>query len=93
MQPGKIHKRTQPRGNRSESAYPKTNAIADARATCPDGNEPLPPKTVVSLSSSIGNSLPRYSMDVIGGILFGIIIAGILASKLKLPKYLINSKT
>jgi len=25
--------------------------------------------------------------------LFGIIIAGILASKLKLPQYLINSKT
>jgi len=37
--------------------------------------------------------LQHYPMDVIGGILFGIIIAGILASKLKLPKYLINSKT
>jgi len=37
--------------------------------------------------------LQHYPMDVIGGILFGIIIAGILASKLKLPQYLINSKT
>jgi hypothetical protein len=31
-------------------------------------------------------------MDVIGGILFGIIIAGILANKLKLSEYLNNSK-
>ena len=37
--------------------------------------------------------LQHYPMDVIGGILFGIIIAGILASKLKLSQYLINSKT
>ena len=37
--------------------------------------------------------LQHYPMDVIGGILFGIIIAGILASKLKLSQYLIKSKT
>ena len=37
--------------------------------------------------------LQHYPMDVIGGILFGIIIAGILASKLKLPQYLNNSQT
>ena len=37
--------------------------------------------------------LQHYPMDVIGGILFGIIIAGILASKLKLPQYLNNSNT
>jgi len=37
--------------------------------------------------------LQHYPMDVIGGILFGIIIAGILASKLKLSEYLSNSKT
>ena len=30
--------------------------------------------------------LQHYPMDVLGGILFGIIIAGILSSKLKLPK-------
>ena len=36
--------------------------------------------------------LQHYPMDVIGGILFGIIIAGILASKLKLSQYLNNSK-
>jgi len=36
--------------------------------------------------------LQHYPMDVIGGILFGIIIAGILASKLKLSEYLSNSK-
>ena len=35
--------------------------------------------------------LQHYPMDVIGGILFGIIIAGILSSKLKLPK-MDNSK-
>jgi len=37
--------------------------------------------------------LQHYPMDVIGGILFGIIIAGILANKLKLSEYLNNSKT
>jgi undecaprenyl-diphosphatase len=37
--------------------------------------------------------LQHYPMDVIGGILFGIIIAGILASKLKLPQYLNMSET
>ena len=37
--------------------------------------------------------LQHYPMDVIGGILFGIIIAGILASKLKLSQYLNNSQT
>ena len=37
--------------------------------------------------------LQHYPMDVIGGILFGIIIAGILASKLKLSQYLNNSET
>ena len=36
--------------------------------------------------------LQHYPMDVIGGILFGIIIASILASKLKLSQYLNNSK-
>ncbi len=36
--------------------------------------------------------LQHYPMDVIGGILFGIIIAGILASKLKLSEYLSSSK-
>ena len=35
--------------------------------------------------------LQHYPMDVLGGILFGIIIAGILSSKLKLPK-IDNSK-
>jgi len=35
--------------------------------------------------------LQHYTMDVLGGILFGIIIAGILSSKLKLPK-MDNSK-
>ena len=35
--------------------------------------------------------LQHYPMDVLGGILFGIIIAGILSSKLKLPK-MANSK-
>ena len=30
--------------------------------------------------------LQHYPMDVLGGILFGVIIAGILSSKLKLPK-------
>jgi len=37
--------------------------------------------------------LQHYPMDVIGGILFGIIIAGILANKLKLSEYLNSSKT
>jgi len=37
--------------------------------------------------------LQHYPMDVIGGILFGIIISGILASKLKLPQYLNKSET
>jgi len=36
--------------------------------------------------------LQHYPMDVIGGILFGIIIAAILANKLKLSEYLNNSK-
>ena len=36
--------------------------------------------------------LQHYPMDVIGGILFGIIIAGILANKLKLSEYLNKSK-
>ena len=36
--------------------------------------------------------LQHYPMDVIGGILFGIIIANILANKLKLSEYLANSK-
>ena len=36
--------------------------------------------------------LQHYPMDVIGGILFGIIIACILANKLKLSEYLNNSK-
>jgi hypothetical protein len=40
MHAGKIHKRIQPRGNRSDITYPRTNAITDARITCPDGNEP-----------------------------------------------------
>jgi undecaprenyl-diphosphatase len=35
--------------------------------------------------------LQHYPMDVLGGMLFGIIIAGILSSKLKLPK-MDNSK-
>ncbi len=37
--------------------------------------------------------LQHYPMDVIGGVLFGIIIAGILANKLKLSEYLNSSKT
>ena len=36
--------------------------------------------------------LQHYPMDVIGGILFGIIIAAILANKLKLSEYLNSSK-
>jgi len=61
MHAGKIHKRIQPRGNLSDITYPRTNAITDARITCPDGNEPGPPKTVVSHSIVMGNSLPRYA--------------------------------
>ena len=37
--------------------------------------------------------LQHYPMDVIGGVLFGIIISAILADKLKLSQYLNNSKT
>ena len=37
--------------------------------------------------------LQHYPMDVIGGVLFGIIIAAILADKLKLSEYLNGSKT
>ena len=36
--------------------------------------------------------LQHYPMDVIGGVLFGIIIAAILADKVKLSEYLNNSK-
>jgi len=36
--------------------------------------------------------LQHYPMDVIGGLLFGIIIAAILANKLKLSEYLNSSK-
>ena len=36
--------------------------------------------------------LQHYTMDVIGGVLFGIIIAAILANKLKLSEYLNSSK-
>ena len=36
--------------------------------------------------------LQHYPMDVIGGVLFGIIIAAILANKLKLSEYLNSSK-
>jgi undecaprenyl-diphosphatase len=37
--------------------------------------------------------LQHYPMDVIGGILFGVIIADILASKLKLSSFTDNLKT
>ena len=37
--------------------------------------------------------LQHHPMDVIGGVLFGIIIAAILADKLKLSEYLNSSKT
>ena len=36
--------------------------------------------------------LQHYPMDVIGGVLFGIIISAILANKLKLSEYLNSSK-
>ena len=36
--------------------------------------------------------LQHYPMDVIGGVLFGIIIGAILADKLKLSEYLNSSK-
>ena len=36
--------------------------------------------------------LPHYPMDVIGGVLFGIIMATVLADKLKLSEYLNGSK-
>ena len=44
------------------------------------------------MALSIIYLLRHYTMDVIGGILFGIIIAGVLANKLKLSEYLKGSK-